>query len=202
MTAAKRVRPNDPQTSWDAAAAQVAGKRADLQRAIIHKLRYHGGMTHTELIARLPGWSPSGVRTRTAELRELGWVTEQRDGLGLVVKRRAEGGMPSTVWRACDDGEVTGVDRDAVAREPHDPDLDRFDLAHLRAAVGDAIRIHEEASASAIGRPEVGRSAIMARAADRMLEALERVRHVPAPPVADTSDGIGLGSNPEGERLW
>lgn len=194
-----RVRPNDPDTSWFAAQSLNPGKVQELQHAIMGRLRAHGPMTYDELAGLLHHWSPSGVRTRTAELRELGWVTALTDADGKVVKRRAEGGKPSIVWRVCEDGERTGVDRSQVAAEPSDPTVDRFDIAQLRAAVSDALTMHEAALVAAAGRPQVGADAVLANNARAMyarLRELNRAVFVPSTHDQVTDAAI------HGETLW
>jgi len=105
-----RVRENDRQTSWDAAAAQTAGKVAEVQAAVMGALRSFGDMTDAELVAFLEGIPASSVRTRRHELEMAGWVTPVTHD-DVVVRRRpsrslvAKGGMPGVVWRAVRDDE-------------------------------------------------------------------------------------------------
>ena len=96
------VRRRDRGTSWEAAMRQTNGKRAELQRRIYAVLGIHApdGLTHEQLLDVLanyrPAPTPSGVRTRTAELVNAGWVVA--DG-----KRRGRSGSPMTVWRIATD---------------------------------------------------------------------------------------------------
>lgn len=110
-TTRTRVRENDRQTSWDAAAAQTRGKVAQVQTEVMAVLRLRAtmhsegvgnypGMTDGDLERRLAGRSPSSVRTRRHELEMAGWVTPLLDDEGKVVK---SGGR--VVWRAVADDE-------------------------------------------------------------------------------------------------
>lgn len=91
-------------TSFEAAARQTTGKRAILYAEIMHALTTNRPMTDPELIARLQvtglTCTPSGVRSRRNELVLAGWVTEDRDEHGAVVKKPGGSGSPCTVWRA------------------------------------------------------------------------------------------------------
>lgn len=97
------ARRDDRSTSFEAAARQTKGKRAELYAIIMDRLSATS-MTDAELVADfgLSGFTatPSGVRSRRNELVLAGWVTEERDSDGLVVKRRNGYGSPCTVWRA------------------------------------------------------------------------------------------------------
>lgn len=202
MSTRTRVRPNDPDTSWFAAMSLNPGRVQELQHEIVFLLR-RADMTYDELARALPKWSPSGVRTRTKELRELGWVTELRDDEGVVVKRRAEGGQPSIVWRSCDDGERTGVDRRAVDREPADPAVDRFDIAAMRAAIEDVRHIYSQAAhAHAEGRTTWEQQ--WQQVAARMDARLDTLRGaVLVEPVRDTvTDGLAFAANDRADRLF
>ena len=90
-------------TSWDAALLQTPERTAPLYRTIYAVLMQLGPMTDEELLtavlARMPA-SPSGCRTRRAELVAAGWVTEARDDAGAVQKRRGTGGTARIVWAA------------------------------------------------------------------------------------------------------
>ena len=92
------VRRRDPSTSWEAASAQTVGKRASLQRTIYRLLNGYP-MTHEGLVARLPLASPSGVRSRCAELVAAGWVVDSGE------RRRTSAGSPSIVWRVATDAD-------------------------------------------------------------------------------------------------
>lgn len=86
------VRRTDPETSKEA--ARTAAPKADTLRVLVlEQLRRSAGMTHDELIAALPDWSPSGVRTRCAELVDRGLVFH--DGY-----RTSAAGNRARVWRA------------------------------------------------------------------------------------------------------
>lgn len=96
-------------TSFEAAAKQTRGKRAELYTEIMYQLQYAGPMTDPEIIATLQttGFTctPSGVRSRRNELVAAGWVTEERDEHGAVVKKLNGYGSPCTVWRAVREDE-------------------------------------------------------------------------------------------------
>lgn len=113
MTENTRVRRFDRSTSWEAALRQTPEKRAALYSRIRHTLAVPtvagNGLTDEELLAKVResviGATPSGVRSRRAELVEAGWVTELRDERGNVVKRPTASGSPATVWRGVLEGE-------------------------------------------------------------------------------------------------
>lgn len=122
----KLVRRRDPDTSWHAASAQTEGKRAELQRAIYHTLIAHGPLTHEQLVELQPSATPSGVRSRCAELVTAGWVVDSG------ARRRTRAGGPAIVWRAVEDPED-----DAPVPEPDDgwtrPVERRLEAARARA---------------------------------------------------------------------
>lgn len=86
-----RVRVSDPQTSRDAA-GKAMNKAGTLRALVLTELRY-GPKTHDELIAALPDWSASGVRTRCRELVEQGRVVADGHRVSAMGNR-------SIVWRA------------------------------------------------------------------------------------------------------
>lgn len=91
------VRDSDPFTSW-AAAYRNQSEDTRLKSVIWSALSQFGPMTHDQLIecvSHIRPASPSGVRTRTAELVELGLV-EQVPG---IVSRSALGRV-ALLWRA------------------------------------------------------------------------------------------------------
>lgn len=174
-----RVRPNNPDTSWHAARAQTKGKRALLQQSIHDMLAAWGPMTFDEIILNLPRWTsyptpptPSGVRTRTKELRELGWVRASRNADGETVKRPSATGHPATVWEVIPDGEVTGVD-EAEDVLPERPDRRDFDNRQMRAAIEDVLTIHRQMTMGAKGSTMLDPVVVMAEAADLMANRLK-----------------------------
>lgn len=85
------VRSTDPETSREAAVK--ASTKADTLRSLVYRALLEGGpMTHDELIAALPDWSASGVRTRCSELVARGRVVH--DGY-----RMSAAGNRARVWR-------------------------------------------------------------------------------------------------------
>lgn len=173
MSLRNRVRPNDPDTSWDAAKAQTEGKTAALQARIYEALEALGPMTYDQLLAlfdrlHVPH-SPSGVRSRTKELRELGWVRHHRDALGRAVKRSSVSGHPSYVWEAVPAGEHTGVD----AREqvlPEREDRRDFDNRMMRAAIQDALRLYEDAERAHVNGAQIAWHTVAGKMAVRLKE--------------------------------
>lgn len=87
----KMARPTDPATSF--AAAKKAATKAGTLRALVLASLKDSPKTHDELIAALPGWSASGVRSRCSELVADGLVVQ--DG-----QRTSALGNKATVWRA------------------------------------------------------------------------------------------------------
>lgn len=97
-----RVQAHGRDTSWEAALLQTPERTAPLYRAIYQAL-LDAPMTDEELLAELSRYlpvSPSGCRTRRAELVNAGWVEEDRDDSGQVVKRRGSTGTLRIVWAA------------------------------------------------------------------------------------------------------
>lgn len=90
--AAPVARRTDPLTSH-LAAKKAAPKAETLRAIVLELLRTPSGMTHDELIAALPDWSPSGVRTRCRELVDAGLVV-------CIGERQSAAGNRSKVWRA------------------------------------------------------------------------------------------------------
>ena len=90
------ARRTDPETSH-AAAASVSGIR-ESQRAVHAALVARGPSTDEDLLDYLrecgETWTPSGARTRRAELANLGLVEDSGD------RRRLRTGRMSIVWRA------------------------------------------------------------------------------------------------------
>jgi hypothetical protein len=87
-TALPRARSTDPPTSH-AAAASAAPLTGRVRIEVLRALRAAGsdGLTDEELVARLSHVAtPSGVRTRRAELTERGWVHDS--GLQRLTRSR------------------------------------------------------------------------------------------------------------------
>lgn len=89
------ARRGDPGTSWAAARSlDPEGLRAS-QRYVLTILQVHGPMTDEALVARAAGnLSPSGARTRRAELVALGAVVDSGD------RERTAAGRQAVVWKA------------------------------------------------------------------------------------------------------
>lgn len=92
------VRRRDPGTSWEAAYSISSEKRQELFRVIYRALLRFGPQTDDELrkhfiLAKI-AHSPSGLRTRRAELVKAGWLRDSGN------KRDSMSGHPSTVWEA------------------------------------------------------------------------------------------------------
>lgn len=87
------ARRGDPSTSWDAARSIGPDTLRESQQAVLAILQALGPMTDDELILRVEQ-SPSGARTRRAELTALGLVhdTGKRARLGS--------GRHAIVWAA------------------------------------------------------------------------------------------------------
>ena len=67
------ARNSDPDTSVEAA-DKASTRLTQKQQQILDVLTAHGPMTDEQLVFALPRWSPSGVRSRRAELVERGLV--------------------------------------------------------------------------------------------------------------------------------
>lgn len=90
------VRDTDPFTSW-AAAYRDHSEDTRLKSVIWSALSQFGPMTHDQLIecvSHIRPASPSGVRTRTAELVEMGLVEAVPD---MISKSRY--GRDALLWR-------------------------------------------------------------------------------------------------------
>lgn len=92
-----RARSTDPATSH--AAAQSVTNATDLQRTVLELLKKHGPSTDMELAQRHADdtdepASPSGLRTRRAELTEAGLVYDTNE------RRLSPSGRSCVVW-AC-----------------------------------------------------------------------------------------------------
>lgn len=87
------ARNTDPETSHEAAIS-VSGIRVS-QQHIIDVLKSYGPATDEEIYPRLPvKISPSGARTRRAELVAMGLVIDSGE------RRTTEAGRRTIVWRA------------------------------------------------------------------------------------------------------
>lgn len=103
-----RLRHRDPETSFWAACAVTPEHARELYRYIRATLSYNtriGGLTDEELLAVMarPGqvsfeYTPSGVRSRRAELVDAGWVKDS----GL--KRKLASGRQGIVWEFVPEG--------------------------------------------------------------------------------------------------
>lgn len=139
-----RVQRNGRDTSWAAALLQTPERTAALYRKIRTELERSGPATDEELEAALhehypdDGFSPSGIRSRRSELVTAGWVTEERDESGAVIKRRGSTGSPRIVWRATLEGEdaPTGSAKPTKAEHDHDAGM-RAARARMRWETGE-----------------------------------------------------------------
>ncbi len=93
-----RARSTDPQTSHDAAKSVESGWITVAQGAILNRLRNDGPLTDERIIARLRDQrvsiSPSGARSRRAELVKLGLVEDSGK------REKTASGRQTIVWRA------------------------------------------------------------------------------------------------------
>jgi hypothetical protein len=98
-----RARTTDPWTSHAAARSIPEDKLRDSQRAVLDAYRTWGPMHHDMMVENYeearwrrgyPRQSESGLRTRTKELREAGYIEDT----GKTV--RLPSGRQSKVWRA------------------------------------------------------------------------------------------------------
>lgn len=99
------ARTGDPWTSHAAAASITEDKLRDSQRAVLEAFRHNGAMHHERLVGLYDwqrhghGWpmqSPSGLRTRTKELRDAGFIEDTGQTVLLPSRRH------SKVWQAVD----------------------------------------------------------------------------------------------------
>jgi len=87
-----RARASDPWTSHAAAQSLESDKIRQSQEAVLSFLRRHGGMDDSSLVklySGSPQQSPSGLRTRRAELVEKGLVRDSGKTVTLPSGRRA-----------------------------------------------------------------------------------------------------------------
>lgn len=106
LVAARAVaRTSDPWTSHAAARSITEEQLRDSQRAVLDAFRQYGALHHEALIelyeyARVndgkpwPRQSESGLRTRTKELRDAGFIEDTGETI------RLPSGRQSKVWRA------------------------------------------------------------------------------------------------------
>lgn len=187
QTTYKRVRPRDPHTSWQAAAEQTEGKMAALQ-VLIHDVLSisSAGLTDDQLIERIEAagypCSPSGVRSRRAELVAAGWVIDS----GL--QRRSKAGRAATVWRV-----TTSSDRIAEP-EPEIPTavpdtaegiIAQSDADTMRAIIHRALDRWADAErlerVLGITNQQERIVAEQARAGREMAETLRELHRIPMP---------------------
>lgn len=89
------ARRGDPDTSWAAAASLDPNVLRESQRVVLRLLREDGPMDDEHLVSRLAGvLSPSGARTRRAELVAKGLVYDTGQRVTLLSGRKA------IVWSA------------------------------------------------------------------------------------------------------
>lgn len=90
------ARKTDPATSHAAAASIEPEKIRALRARVLAELQARGPMDDTTLVAAIEpeGYSPSGIRTRRAELVDLGAVEDT----GL--RQKLASGRMAIVWRA------------------------------------------------------------------------------------------------------
>lgn len=89
-----RARNTDPGTSHAAAASQRPKKLTKLRRVVLDTFIKYGPMDDTELVRRVNGYTPSGIRTRRSELVSMGLI---RDSGRRV---RLETGREANVWES------------------------------------------------------------------------------------------------------
>lgn len=89
------ARQGGPITSAQAAGSITPAGQRHTAIAVLAMLRQHGPMTDQALVDRLPGHSPSGVRSRRHELVALGLVADT----GLLAETSS--GRMAKVWKAC-----------------------------------------------------------------------------------------------------
>lgn len=87
------ARSSDPGTSHAAAASIPVGELRESQQAVLALLREVGPLTDDEILecyqGRLPWQSPSGLRTRRAELVDAGFVKDTGERRTLRSRRLA-----------------------------------------------------------------------------------------------------------------
>jgi hypothetical protein len=89
------ARSSDPATSHQAAASISSERLRESQAHVLDTLRLDGPLTDERLVDLIaPMQSPSGVRTRRAELVALGLVVDSGR------RERTQSGRSSIVWRA------------------------------------------------------------------------------------------------------
>ena len=92
-----KLRRNDPSTSFSAALSQSPEKSRGLYMAI-HAILERKALTDEELVGIFEEAgkevTPSGVRSRRAELTDAGWLRDSGQ------KRDTKSGHPSIVWEA------------------------------------------------------------------------------------------------------
>lgn len=99
-SAVERIRRTDPSTSWLAARSTSPKSTRELYNDIVFVATSNQkitGVTDEELIHVLTEqmsrtYTPSGIRTRRAELVEAGWIRDSG------VRRETRSGRPSIVW--------------------------------------------------------------------------------------------------------
>lgn len=89
------ARRSDPQTSWDA--ARSVDKVRESQAQVLYLLKRYGPMTDVQIAATFrevygKGQSPSGLRTRRAELVDKGLVSDSGE------RWRLDTGRWAIVW--------------------------------------------------------------------------------------------------------
>ena len=98
-----RARTTDPWTSHAAAASITEEQLRESQRAVLECFRYYGKMHHELLVSTYGRFqfecgrrrqSESGLRTRTKELRDAGFIEDTGETV------RLPSGRQSKVWRA------------------------------------------------------------------------------------------------------
>lgn len=91
-----RARNTDPSTSREAAASVL--RIRETQQHILDTLRTHGPLTDEQIshVAFEEGWytSPSGLRTRRAELVEKGLIADSGE------RHRTASGRRTIIWKA------------------------------------------------------------------------------------------------------
>jgi hypothetical protein len=103
LAAQARARASDPWTSHAAARSITEDQLRASQKAVLDAFRQNGAMHHEQLVGlydrqhHVFGWpmqSPSGLRTRTKELRDAGFIEDTGRTVLLPSRRH------SKVWQA------------------------------------------------------------------------------------------------------